>query len=242
MPVKGSDELKQTNAVGMVIPVLDSLEIDGCTITADALLTQRKLARYLVDDRSAHDVFIAKHNQPTIAKAIRLCFEQRGEPDFREPYTLEHGRLESRAIWTSTQLNDDLDFPRVGQVFVIQRHTIVKTTGKETHELVFGLSSHLPISANTEQLLALNRGHWGIESHHYMLDWNWNEDRCTIRTHDGPENITRLRRFTIGLIRSISNDSVAATMNKLARNMRLVFDYLRMTKNSIPLRKHVCCQ
>ena len=242
LPVEGRDESKQTNEIGMVIPVLDTLEIDGKTITADALLTQRKLVRYLVEQRAAHFVLIAKDNQPTLAKAIRLLFEQRGEPDFQEPYTLEHGRIESRAIWTSTVLNDCLDFPCVGQVFAIQRHTIIKTTGKQTHELVYGLSSHLPFSANAEQLLAFNRGHWGVESHHYMLDWNWNEDRCTIRTDHGPENITRLRRFTISLIKSISKYSVAATINKLARNMRLVFDYLRMTNNSMPLRQSNGCQ
>jgi len=65
-----------------------------------------------------------------------------------------------------------------------------------------------------------------------MLDWNWNEDRCTIRTGHGPENITRLRRFATGLIKSISKDDVASTIRKLARNVRLVFDYLKMTNNS----------
>jgi hypothetical protein len=44
-------------------------------ITTDALLTQRKLARYLVEDRAAHYLFIAKDNQPTLAQ----------DPDFREP-------------------------------------------------------------------------------------------------------------------------------------------------------------
>jgi hypothetical protein len=63
---------------------------------------------------------------------------------------------------------------------------------------------------------------------------NWDEDRCTLRTGHGPENITRLRRFATGLIKSKSRDSVAATIAKLARNVRRVFDYLRMTRNSVP--------
>ena len=120
----------------MFIPVMDSLEdIDGKTITGDALLTQRKLAYYLVEDRSAHYVFIAKDNQPTLAEDIRLVFEGRQEPDYSEPYTLAHGRVESRSIWTSTKLNDYLDFPFVGQVFAIQRHTTDKKTGTETKEM-----------------------------------------------------------------------------------------------------------
>ena len=233
MPVEGRDELKQTNEIGMFIPLVNGLDdIDGKTLTGDALLTQRKLAQYIVQERSAHYVLIAKDNQPSLAEAIRLIFEPRGTPDYSEPPTLAHGRIESRSIWTSTALNEYLDFPFVGQVFAIQRHTIKKTTGKESLEMAYGLTSHLPITATAQQVLAYNRGHWGVESHHNILDWNWNEDRCTIRTGHGPANITRMRRFATSLIKTISKDTVASTIEKLARSVRLVFDYLRMTKNS----------
>ena len=63
---------------------------------------------------------------------------------------------------------------------------------------------------------------------------NWVEDRCTIRTGRGPENITALRRFAIDGIKSKSHDTVAATIQRLTRNIRLVFDYLRMTDNARP--------
>ena len=233
MPVAGSDELKQTNEIGMFIPTIDTLaDIADQTITGDALLTQRKLAQYLVEDRLAHYVFTAKDNQPSLAEDIRLAFADRKIPDYSEPYTLAHGRIESRSIWTSTLLNDYLDFPFVGQIFAIQRHTIDKKSGKETHDMAYGLTSHSPMSANAEQVLQFNRDHWGVESHHFLLDWNWNEDRCTIRKGHGPENITCLRRFAVGLIKAISKDSVASTIEKLARNVRRVFDYLRMTENS----------
>ena len=217
----------------MFIPVMNTLvDIAGQTITGDALLTQRKLAHYLVEDRLAHYVFTAKDNQLTLAQDIRLAFENPKTPDYSEPYTLAHGRIESRSIWTFTQLNDYLNFPFVGQIFAIRRHTIDKKSGKETNDIAYGLTSHSPMSANAEQVLKFNRDHWGVESHHYLLDWNWNEDRCTIRKGHGPENITCLRRFATGLIKSISKDSVASTIEKLARNVRRVFDYLRMTDNS----------
>ena len=231
LPVEGSDELKQTNEIGMFIPVMDALDIDGHTITGDALLTQRKLARYLIN-RQAHYVFIAKDNQPTLAEDIRIFFENRESADYTEPFKLAHGRLESRSIWVTSKLNDYLDFPFVGQVFAIQRNTIDKKTGKESNEIAYGLTSHLPESADAERILKFNRKHWGVESHHYILDWNWNEDRCNISKKHGPENITCLRRFATGLIKAIGSDSVASVIRKLARNVRMVFDYLRMTDNS----------
>ena len=216
----------------MTIPILDSLEIAGKTLTADALLTQRKLAAYAVE-RQAHYVFVAKDNQPSLHKAIRLIFEHRGPADFLEPPTLAHGRIEQRAIWTMTRLNDYLDFPGIGQVFAIERRVTHKTTGKTSSETVFWLTSHLPQTADAPRVLHFNRGHWSIENGcHYVLDWNWDEDRCLIRSGHGPENITALRRFAIGVIKSKTNDSIASTIQRLARNVRLVFDYLSMTKNS----------
>ena len=110
---------------------------------------------------------------------------------------------------------------------------IEKTTGQTSTETVYGVTSHTPQSASAAAILAFNRGHWSVENGcHYILDWNWDEDRCTIRTGYGPENISALRRFAIGVIKSKSRDTVAATIQRLARNVRLVFDYLRMTDNS----------
>ncbi len=218
----------------MFIPLVDAIDISGKTITADALLTQRSLASYLSNERDAHFVFTVKNNQPTLLEDIRLFFEDRGEPDFSEPTALVHGRIESRSIWTSTKLNDYLNFPCVGQVFAIQRHAISKKSGKDSGEIVYGITDHSPQSADAEKLLAYNRKHWGVESVHYILDWNWDEDRCKLSKGHGPENITRLRRFATGLIKSKSRDSVASTIRKLARRVRRVFDYLRMTENSHP--------
>ncbi len=218
----------------MVIPLLKPLDITGKTITADALLTQRKLATDLIE-HNAHSVFTVKDNQPTLREDIRLIFEGRSQPDFSEPPTLAQGRIEQRSIWTTTRLNHYLDFPGVGQVFVIERPTINKATGETSTETVYGLTSHTPESADAAAVLAFNRRHWTVENGcHSILDWNWDEDRCTLRTGHGPENITALRRFAIGAIRSKSRDTVAATIQRLARNVRLVFDYLRMTENSRP--------
>jgi predicted transposase YbfD/YdcC len=173
LPVAGDEETKQTNEIGMFIPLVDQIDITGKTVTTDALLTQRHLAHYLVAERKAHYLFTVKGNQPTLLDDIRLIFEGRGQPDFHVPPTLAHGRIESRKIWTSTALNDYLDFPLVGQVFVIERHTLEKKTGKGSTETAYGLTSHSPDTANARRVLAFNRGHWTIENGcHYLLDWN----------------------------------------------------------------------
>lgn len=217
----------------MAIPLLQAIDIQGKDITADALLTQRELARYLVADRKAHYHFTVKGNQGTLLQDLTLYFQNRQAPDFVELTPPNHGRIETRRIWTTSTLNDYLDFPHVGQAFLIERETLDKKTGKRSQEIAYGLTSRPPQQANAQRVLHINRGHWSIENGcHYILDWNYDEDRCRIRTGHGPENITRLRRFAIGVIKSKGVYSVAQKMRELAFNVRLVFDYLKMTINS----------
>ncbi len=186
LPVEGSDEQKRNNEIGMAIPLLETCDIAGKDITGDALLTQRAIAAHIVQQH-AHYHFTVKGNQPTLESDIALVFKDHGAPDYTEVSPPEHGRIETRRIWCSVELNDYLDFPHVGQVFLI------------------------------------------------IIDWNYDEDRSRIRTGFGPENVTRLRRFAIGVLRSFqkARQSIATMMRNLAFNTRLVFDYLRMTQNSI---------
>ncbi len=233
MPVAGSDEQKLTNEIGMAIPLLASCDIAGKDITGDALLTQRSLATYVVEQK-AHYHFTVKGNQPTLELDIALLFETRGAPDFVEVTPPDHGRIETRSIWCSTALNAYLAFPHVGQVFLIERESIEKKTGAHSREIALGITSRTPQEASPKRVLAVNRGHWSIESVHYIIDWNYDEDRSQIRTGFGPENITRLRRFAVGILKSFQKpaQSIAEMMRKLAFRNRLVFDYLRMTQNS----------
>jgi len=217
----------------MAIPLLDAIDIEDKDITADALFTQRKLADYICRERKAHYHFTVKGNQSGVFEDIKLYFQDRREPDFVACDPPDHGRIEVRKIWTTTELNDYLDFPHVGQAFLVQREFTEKKTGHHSCELAYGITSRTPEQATAQGVLATNRGHWIIEnSCHYILDWNFDEDRSRIRAGYGPENITRLRRFAVGVLKSKGVRSVAQKMRELTCNVRLVFDCLRMTKNS----------
>ena len=233
MPVEGDEERKRTNEIGMAIPLLEGCDLAGKDVTADALLTQRTLASYLVG-RQAHYHFTVKGNQPTLERDIALLFENRQAADFVEVAPPDHGRIETRRIWCSSALNAYLDFPHVGQVYLIERQAIDKKTGKPSRDIALGVTSRTSQQASPQQVLAVNRGHWAIESVHHIIDWNYDEDRSRIRTGFGPENITRLRRFAVGILKSFQKpaQSIAEMMRKLCFRTRLVFDYLRMTKNS----------
>lgn len=241
LAVDGTDEEKQTNEIKIAAPLLDAIDIQGRTITADALLTQRTLAQYLVA-RGAHYHFTVKLNQPTLHEDIAFYFRNRCDmADFSCTGKGAHGRIETRKIWTTTALNDYLKFPHVGQAFMIEREAICKKTGNISHETIYGITSQTERQSTPEQILTDNRGHWCVESCHWIIDWNYDEDRGQIRTGHGPENITRLRRFAISILKARkSKETIPEMMKKLMWNTRAVFDYLKMTRNSNPRSNNLC--
>jgi len=104
---------------------LDAISIQGKTLSTNALLTQRKLAGYIVE-READYHFTVKANQALLQQDIELFFKNRQTPEHIDITPGDHGRIETRKIWTTTALNSYLDFPHVGQAFVIERQRIDK--------------------------------------------------------------------------------------------------------------------
>jgi hypothetical protein len=134
-----------------------------------------------------------------------------------------HGRLETREIWTSAELNDFVEFPHVGQVFCIRRTTTdldgnVVRGRKSTTELAYGLSSLTPQHASPAQLLAYNRAHWHIENRlHHVRDITYDEDRSQVRRAQRPHAMATLRNIAISLMRLTGAENIAAATRHLGR-------------------------
>ena len=56
----------KTNEITRVEPLFAGLDIAGTVVTGDALLTQRAIARHLVEDKKADYCFTVKDNQETL--------------------------------------------------------------------------------------------------------------------------------------------------------------------------------
>ncbi len=95
--------------------------------------TDDLLGNYTVKQRSVHYHFTAKNNQKKLFEEISSFFENVSwKPDHTTKDKPNHGREETRRIWVTTELNEYLNFPHVGQVFKVERITRNRKTGKET--------------------------------------------------------------------------------------------------------------
>jgi len=195
--------------------LLDEIEIAGKVITADALLTQKAIAEYLVDERGADFVFTVKENQPTLKRTIAALALRTRRCD-AETTDKGHGRLTTRRIWCDDALKASVTFPHVQQVFCIEREVTSLKKGLTTVEAVYGVTSQSPEKARPETILAQNRKHWSVENkQHYVLDVTFDEDRSQIRRLNGPMVMTCLRRAAISLLRIKGHTNIAQTFRWL---------------------------
>jgi hypothetical protein len=67
-------------------------------------------------------------------------------------------------------------------------------------------------------LLALARGHWGIENRlHYVRDVTLAEDRCQVRSGAAPEAFAACRNLALALLRRQGCANIAAALRTNAR-------------------------
>lgn len=211
--------------IAAVKPALAPLDIAGRVVTLDALHTQVDTARYIVEEKNAHYLLTVKGNQPTLKADIDLLNLQADAPQF-VTHEKAHGRFETRRIWTSTLLNDYLTFPHAAQVACVQREVLHISQNKTTLETVYLISSLHCAQASPQQLLELNRGHWGIEALHCVRDCAFDEDRCRARKGHAPRALACLRNFAISVLRLLKVDNIAKALRDLAADAALVLKVL----------------
>lgn len=202
----------QANEIVAAPELLRYIDLTGCVVTGDAMFTQRDLCIQIIE-AGGHFVLPVKGNQKTLQQAIADAFMPASVARGHQPIGLEetlvseismgHGRIESRYLTVTADLNAYLDFPHVQQVFRLQRLTQHSATGKMTYQVIFGITSLSREQCPPDRLMTLIRSHWHIENRlHYVRDVTFHEDASRIRHTKRQRLLATLNNLVIGLIRS----------------------------------------
>jgi len=192
--------------------LLPHLSLRGRVVTAEALHTQTALAQRILDHGGAY-LFTVKDNQPRLHAELAAYF---GDPHAtrRTAQTIDRrrGRTATRTLAASTRLTDYLrtyvPFPRIAQVARLIR--TVRTPEKTTTEIVYLITSLASRQALPERSLALIRGHWSVESRHWLRDLTFGEDRSRRRRGAAPQIMAAVRNLVLTLIRRTGTTQIAA--------------------------------
>ena len=131
-----------------------------------------------------------------------------------------HGRIETRTYTASSVVDwiaSERSYP--GQPRFTFIKTIVSVLSRVeykdhcTFDTRFYISS---VPLDIERIAGAVRGHWGVESMHWLLDVAFKDDLSRYRTGHGAENMAVVRRFALGLVRANTDKGSVKTRRKCA--------------------------
>jgi predicted transposase YbfD/YdcC len=208
--------------------VVKQLDLRGKIVTGDALLAQRDLSEAVVEGGGDY-IWTVKENQGQLQRDIEILFEAESctggfspcHKDFQTAVTVNkgHGRRERRNLISSCMLNAYVKWPHCEQIFRLERHFVRVADGKVMHEVSYGVTSLTRKEADADRLLALVRGHWGIENGlHFRRDDTLREDRCRLKGQ-GAQAMAVINNLVLGLLRGTDFETLPDARRYFAANL-----------------------
>jgi predicted transposase YbfD/YdcC len=184
----------------------------GCQVDiAEKIITHK--AEYLL---------ALKGNQPNLEAEVTDYFCGAPNTELVAKTTVEkgHGRIETRTYTASSKVDwitSQRSYP--GQPRFTGIKTLVKVDSRVEHAdrstsdtRYFICSAPLDI----DRIAQATRGHWGVESMHWLLDVEFGDDLSRYRAGHGARNMAVIRRFALDLVRAKNAKGSVKTRRKRA--------------------------
>ena len=202
----------KSNEIIAIPALLDMLAIEGAIVTIDAMGCQRDIAQKVLDKKADY-ILALKGNQGTLREDVELFAAEQKANGFSDTKITrhqtvdgDHGRIETRTytvIHNVAWLQERHKWPGLQGVVMVESKREIPGpspgTDKIERETRFYITSLLWIAA---QLGPAIRAHWMVENGlHWVMDMNFRDDECRIRTDHAPANFTTIKHMALNLIR-----------------------------------------
>lgn len=205
--------------------LLSQIDLRGVVVSGDAMFDRRSLSLKIVQAHGDY-LWTVKENEKGFYQDIEVLFQPHRKRagtsappnDFRGAQTVEkgHGRIEKRRITVSSMLTGYSPWPELAQVFKLESQR-TDGLGSTKTEVRYGVTSLPVYLADPKRLLALSRGHWGIENGlHYRRDATMREDHAQLRMGHAPQMLAVLNNTVLGLFARQGASNVAHARREFA--------------------------
>jgi len=195
----------KTNEITAIPELLDLLDIEGATITIDAIGTQEKIVKKIVS-KKGHYVLKVKDNQEGLERDIKTYFDKQNnllgnkEILHKTTYDKDHGRIEKREYYLSYNVSTIRNKDKWNTVKAMGYIRVYRTIGDETSitDNYYIMDKEISI----EFFKRATRSHWKIENDlHWRLDVILDEDHSRNREGNSINNLSIIRKIVFNLAR-----------------------------------------
>lgn len=225
---------EKSNEITAIPLLLKMLDISDSIITIDAMGCQKKIASAIIDKKADY-VLSLKENHPMMYENTKLYLDDKIESGitgvdycYHETLDGEHGRIETRKYWISSDINflqGKENWKKLNSIGVVERtREIGENISIEKHYYLTSIENDAELFAKAV------RNHWGVENGlHWTLDMAFREDECRIRKGYAPENFSVLRQMALNLLKS--EKSFKGSINTKRLEAAWNKDYLKTVIN-----------
>lgn len=229
----------KSNEIPVVRELIEQINVKGAILTLDAMHCQKETAELIINNGGDY-VLQLKANQGKFYEEVYAMFEDKymdetdTDCEYEEYCTIEkgHGRIEKRTCYVLNEVAFFTDYlaqwKGLKKIFAVKRE--IEKDGKKTKEISCYLSSKNTIA---EKLLSYTRKHWQIESFHWMLDMNFDEDDSRVVNTSSQTCLNIIRKYSISIIKryienhKVKRKTVIGNMRKCLLNEQYLEEVLK---------------
>ena len=212
------------NEIVVIPKILDSMDIEGATISIDAAGTQVNIARKIREQKAEY-LLAVKDNQPSLHEDVIDAFRFNAPTDSSENMEADHGRIEERRcdILPASTLTGEVRSRWMDLKTIVRVRSKICRDGADTETVRYYISSEDSTKAAYYNMRV--RDHWSIENQlHWNLDVLFKEDACRARKGYAGQNLSAIRKLAL---QGIKEHKDGLSLHKKVFKAALNKEYLR---------------
>ena len=212
---------EKSNEITAIPDLLDLLTLKGSTVSIDAMGCEKEIAKKITQPQ-ADDLLALKGHQGTLSEDVEVFFTEQKACEFADAVVSrhqtvdkEHGRIETRTDTSRDEIDwfdERHDWAGLKGIVMVEsvREIIGGKTAAETRFYISSLSADAARQGNAI------RSHWGVESHHRVMDMVFRDDECRIRRDNAPANFATIKHIASNLMRRKADQHLMRVKRRLA--------------------------
>lgn len=217
---------EKSNEITAIPELLKALNLEGNTITIDAMGTQKEIAKEIIKSNADY-ILAVKGNQAELLENIKDEFKFSKAIELNLSEDLGHGRIETRlcsVIKDFKFIKKDNPWKKLQTIIKIESTREFKNSDKKTEKAIrYYISS---LQNNAKEFQSKVRSHWAIENKlHWTLDVAFSEDASRKRAGNASQNYSTLLKVALNILKNDNTKKASIKTKRLEAAWNE--DYLR---------------
>ena len=196
------------NEIEAILRLLDKISVKECIVTIDAIGTQKEIIKK-IRKKKGYFCLQVKGNQKTLKEDIEDYFTDKGfrkklegKGMYSRKTEKQRGRLETREYYYTEEIEWFIKRNKEWKEVKGIGASILTTeeNGKKQEQKRYYITN---IAGGVEEFVRAIRGHWAIESYHWILDVTFREDANKTLNKNAARNLNILRKLAFSILEEL---------------------------------------